>query len=169
MTTVLVVVGMVTAEAFAQPQQKAQPQAKVKLGLSINDPRAFRGYTVLNPMSKKTTYLIDMEGRVVKTWESQHNSMHAAYLLENGNLFRVRAQPLRRRPVVRRGPKRAAGRIQEFGLGRRAGVGFPGITTKSNYPTTTRTRCRTVMFSWLCGTRRPQTRHHWWPGRKKSW
>ena len=112
MTAVLVVVGMVTAEAFAQPQQKAGPQAKVKLGLSINDPRAFRGYTVLNPMSKKTTYLIDMEGRVVKTWESQHNSMHAAYLLENGHLFRV-AQLSGEDRSFGGGPG-GAGRIQEF-------------------------------------------------------
>ncbi len=64
-------------------------------------------------MGKKTTYLIDMEGRVVKTWESQHNSMHAAHLLENGHLFRV---------AVFEGAERAfgggpgsAGRIQEFG------------------------------------------------------
>ena len=63
-------------------------------------------------MNKKTTYLIDMEGRVVKTWESEHNSMHAAYLLEDGHLFRV---------AVLAGDERAfgggpgsAGRIQEF-------------------------------------------------------
>ena len=96
------------------PKQNAPSSAKpkVKLGLSINDPRAFRGYTLLNPMNKKTTYLIDMEGRVVKTWESEHNSMHAAYLLENGHLFRV---------AVLAGGERAfgggpgsAGRIQEF-------------------------------------------------------
>src|SRR5690349_16846367 len=36
-------------------------QPKVKLGLSINDPRAFRGYTLLNTLKKKTSYLMDME------------------------------------------------------------------------------------------------------------
>ena len=104
---------IVTAGAFTQPPPpQPPPPAKVKLGLSINDPRAFRGYTLLNPMNKKTTYLIDMEGRVVKTWESKYNSMHAAYLLENGHLFRV---------AVLEGGERAfgggpgsAGRIQEF-------------------------------------------------------
>jgi hypothetical protein len=91
------------------PQKKAQ----VKLGLSINAPGTYRGYTVLNPMNKKTAYLIDMEGRVVKTWESEHNSMHVAHLLENGHLFRV---------AVVEGGERAfgggpgsAGRFQEFG------------------------------------------------------
>ena len=93
-------------------KKEAPPQAKVKLGLSINEPGALRGYTLLNPMNKKTTYLIDREGRVVRTWESEHNSMHAAHLLENGHLFRV---------AVFEGGERAfgggpgsAGRIQEF-------------------------------------------------------
>ena len=62
--------------------------SRPKLGLSINDPRAARGYVLLNPMNKKTTYLIDTVGRVVKIWESQHNSMHAAHLLrERAYLF----------------------------------------------------------------------------------
>ena len=70
--------------------KKEQPKpTPVKLGLSINDPRAFRGYTLLNPMNQKMTYLIDLEGRVVKSWESSHKSSHPAYLLEDGHLFRV--------------------------------------------------------------------------------
>src|SRR5262249_61717463 len=44
-----------TAKAGAPAKPAADP-----VGLSINDPSAFRGYTVLNPMNKKTTYLIDM-------------------------------------------------------------------------------------------------------------
>ncbi len=94
------------------PPPSPPPQAKVKLGLSINDPRAFRGYTLLNPMNKKTTYLIDMEGRVVKTWESEHNSMHAAYLLANGHLFRVAVLDGGERAFG--GGPGSAGRIQEF-------------------------------------------------------
>ena len=83
----LLVLAVLTAESLAQGQPQARPQ--VKLGLSINDPRAFRGYTLLNPMGKKTVYLLDMEGKVVKTWETAHNSMQVAYLLEDGHLFRV--------------------------------------------------------------------------------
>ena len=98
------------ARPAAPPQPP--PQAKVKLGLSINDPGAFRGYTLLNPMNKKTTYLIDMEGRVVKTWESKYNSMHAAYLLENGHLFRVATLDGGERAFG--GGPGSAGRIQEF-------------------------------------------------------
>ena len=121
--TAVLALAVVASDVLAQSQKgeavpagKDMPppeaKAKVKLGLSINDPRAFRGYTLLNPMSKKTAYLMDMEGRVVKTWESKYNSMHAAYLLENGHLFRI---------AVLEGGERAfgggpgsAGRIQEF-------------------------------------------------------
>ena len=80
------------AQIKAGPAGKDRPggqQPALKLGLSVNAPGAFRGYTLLNPMGKKTVYLIDMEGRVVKTWETQHNSMTAAYLLEDGHLFRI--------------------------------------------------------------------------------
>ncbi len=91
----------------------AAPQAKVKLGLSINEPGAFRGYTLLNPMNKKTAYLIDVEGRVVKTWESEHMSMHPAYLLKDGHVLRVAALAGEERSFG--GGGGTAGRIQEFG------------------------------------------------------
>jgi hypothetical protein len=63
-------------------------QAPVKLGLSLNDPKAFQGYTLLAPMTSTKTYLIDMQGRVVRTWESDCTPALCAYLLENGNLLR---------------------------------------------------------------------------------
>ncbi len=99
------VAGKAKAGATAKP-------APDPVGLLINDPRAFRGYTVLNPMKKKTTYLIDMDGRVVKTWESEHQSMHAAHLLENGHLFRIAVLAGGERAFG--GGPGAAGRIQEF-------------------------------------------------------
>ncbi len=103
---------LVAQEATAPEKAKAAAPTTAKLGLILNDPKAFRGYTVLNPMNKKTTYLIDMEGRVVHSWESEHNSMHAAYLLENGHLFRL-AQLGAEERAFGAGPG-AAGRIQEF-------------------------------------------------------
>lgn len=93
-------------------KKDAPAQPKVKLGLSINEPGAFQGYTLLNPMNFKKTYLIDMDGRVVKTWESQYNSMHAAYLLENGHLFRIAVLEGGERKFG--GGPGSAGRIQEF-------------------------------------------------------
>ena len=105
-TAALLLVALLRTEANAQapggergqtkgnagPDGKDRPGGTlpaVKLGLSINEPGAFRGYTLLNPMGQKTVYLFDLEGRVVHTWASQYNSMQAAYLLEDGHLFRV--------------------------------------------------------------------------------
>jgi hypothetical protein len=72
----------------APPKEKEAPKEKEKTGLLLNDSKAFQGYTVLNPMNHKTAYLLDMDGRVVKTWQTDFNSMHAAYLLPNGHLLR---------------------------------------------------------------------------------
>jgi hypothetical protein len=67
-----------------EPSKTAGP----KLGLSLNDPKAFQGLTLLSPMTSTKTYLIDMQGRVVRTWESDCTPALTAYLLENGNLLR---------------------------------------------------------------------------------
>src|SRR5262249_13531647 len=69
--------------------KKEQPKpAPVKLGLSINDPRALQGYTLLAPMDSTNTYLLDMEGKVVHTWKSECTPALCPMLLENGNLLR---------------------------------------------------------------------------------
>jgi hypothetical protein len=97
------------------PEKKDGPpgdQPKVKLGLVLNDSKSFRGYTVLNPMSQKVAYLIDNEGRVVRSWKSEYNSMHAAHLLPNGNLFRVAMVEGAERSFG--GGPGTAGRVQEF-------------------------------------------------------
>jgi len=83
-----------------------------KPGLSINDPRAFRGYTLLAPMTSTKTYLIDMQGRVVRTWESDTTPAHSAYLLENGHLLRPGALAGEQQTLG--GGPGAGGRVQEF-------------------------------------------------------
>jgi hypothetical protein len=93
-------------------RKDAPPEAKVKLGLSINDPKAARGYTLLNPSNSKKVYLIDLEGRVIQTWESEHQSMHPAYLLNDGHVLRVAALAGADRAFG--GGGGSAGRIQEF-------------------------------------------------------
>jgi hypothetical protein len=85
-------VGLGFAQDKAQTDQgkaeRPQEKPKVKLGLAVNDPQAFQGYTLLSTMMTKKAYLIDMQGRVVKTWKADRNSLHCSYLLENGNLLR---------------------------------------------------------------------------------
>ncbi|HYV36887.1 MAG TPA: aryl-sulfate sulfotransferase [Gemmataceae bacterium] len=73
------------------PKQKdAQPPqpGKVKAALVLNAPGAFKGYTLFSPMSSNKSYLIDMDGRVVHSWQGSSSPAMSAYLLPNGNLFR---------------------------------------------------------------------------------
>jgi hypothetical protein len=81
-----------------------------KLGVLINDPRAFPGYNLINP-GRKQTYLFDNEGRVVHSWTSEHRSGAAVYLLDNGHLFRP-SEVVNRKPGFQ-GPG-VSGRFQEF-------------------------------------------------------
>ncbi len=62
--------------------------APVKPALVLHDPRAFAGYTLISPMNSNWTYLIDLEGRVVKRWRGRFPAA-TTYLLENGHLLRV--------------------------------------------------------------------------------
>jgi hypothetical protein len=41
--------------------KKEEPKPVVKLGLSINDPKALQGYTLLAPLDSSKTYLLDMQ------------------------------------------------------------------------------------------------------------
>lgn len=59
------------------------------VGLFINEDGAFEGYTFFAPIRYTTTYLIDMQGRLVHKWESNYTPGLSVYLLENGNLLRT--------------------------------------------------------------------------------
>jgi hypothetical protein len=109
------------APVRAQDAKDKDPQTKgtgapakgkeaVKLGLLINDPKALQGYTLFAPPSK--TYLIDMQGRVVKTWEAKHRLCGVPYFLENGHL--LRAAELGDETKKFGGGPAPGGRVQEF-------------------------------------------------------
>jgi hypothetical protein len=82
-----------------------------KLGLNVNQPAAFVGYTLIAPLRSTKTYLVDMEGRVVREWTSQYGAGQDAYLLENGNL--LRAAHMSDDEMLFAGASQG-GRIQEF-------------------------------------------------------
>src|SRR6516165_10520495 len=113
----------------AQAPQNAAPGAQVtveqiKGGLSVNDARAFPGYTLLAPMTGKKTYLLDIDGRIVRSWESEFHPALSAYLLENGDL--LRAVAVAEKPPEFGGPG-AGGRIQKFNWGGELIWDFPFI------------------------------------------
>ena len=61
------------------------PAAKT-VGLILNEPEAFDGYTLFAWRQSKTVYLIDNSGRVVHRWDLDADTLFAR-LLENGNLL----------------------------------------------------------------------------------
>jgi Arylsulfotransferase (ASST) len=74
--------------AQADPKKKEEPAKQPKAALVLNDPKAFKGYTLFSPMNSGTSYLIDTEGRVVHSWKGAGGPAMSAYLQANGNLFR---------------------------------------------------------------------------------
>jgi hypothetical protein len=106
--------GLSPADEPVPEKVKANPAptkpAPAKVGLLLNDARAFQGYTLIAPMFSKTTYLIDMQGKVVRTWDSDYTPGVSAYLLENGHLLRPGAQ----QPTPSGFGPGAGGRLQEF-------------------------------------------------------
>jgi len=48
--------------------------------------KAFNGYTLFSPFQARNTFLIDMEGRLVHSWERGGVEKYA-YFLENGNII----------------------------------------------------------------------------------
>ncbi len=47
------------------------------------------GYTLISPIQETTTYLIDMDGSPVHTWESEYRPGQSVYLLDDGTLLRT--------------------------------------------------------------------------------
>ena len=63
--------------------------AESTVGLIYHDStKTLPGYTLFAPNAATTTYLIDMNGKLVHQWESKYGPYLSAYLLENGYLLR---------------------------------------------------------------------------------
>ena len=107
------------------------------LGVLLNDSRACPGFNLINP-GRKQTYLYDNEGRVVHSWTSDYSSGAAAYLLDNGHLFRP-AEAANRNRVSKAQP-RAVGFKNSIGMATSSGIS--SITAKSACPTMTRSNSR---------------------------
>jgi Arylsulfotransferase (ASST) len=97
----LLLVLTITGWTQAQPDKDKEPdkepkkeaKKEIKRSVSINDAKAYKGYTLIAPMSSKKTYLLDMEGRICHTWETDCTPALIPYLLDNGNLLRPGQAP----------------------------------------------------------------------------
>jgi Arylsulfotransferase (ASST) len=106
----LILAGLASpCRAAAADDPVKPPKKDGQLGLLVSDPKASPGYTLLAPANSTSTYLIDMDGRVVNTWKSDCQPGLSAYLLENGHLLRT--GQVRNPPFFGGG---AGGRLQEF-------------------------------------------------------
>jgi len=59
------------------------------VGLFLNATNAYPGYTLMAPMHHTNTYLINNAGQYVHKWTSNYEPGRAAYLTEEGHLFRA--------------------------------------------------------------------------------
>ncbi|MDX1739793.1 MAG: aryl-sulfate sulfotransferase [Rhodothermales bacterium] len=59
------------------------------VGVVHSEAGAYDGYTFFAPRSATRTFLVDMEGRLVHTWESDYTVANPAYLLEDGSVLRT--------------------------------------------------------------------------------
>ncbi len=63
------------------------------MGLFLNTPQAFDGYTLFAPIKSNVTYLIDNCGEKVHSWTSTHQPNLSCYLLDDGTLLRAGKVP----------------------------------------------------------------------------
>lgn len=84
----LVCMGPLSAQD-APPIDKAEdaPPQEPR-GLRVKDARALDGYTLITPLKSVRALLLDMDGKIVHTWQTQLAPGNSVYLLDNGNLLR---------------------------------------------------------------------------------
>lgn len=80
-TSLLITTLLTIASAVAQDDKP--------VGLILNESGAFQGYNLFSPLDAGNTYLMDNEGRLLHSWESEYRPANQPYLLENGNLLRA--------------------------------------------------------------------------------
>lgn len=79
-------------------------------GLIKKTQEATPGYVIFSPLQSATTYVVNTNGEVVHTWESEYGPSGWLYIKENGNLLRGGREP--DAPVYGGGGQ--GGRLQEF-------------------------------------------------------
>lgn len=63
------------------------PNPGQTVGLFLNTPKAFTGYTLFAPKHNTVIYLMDNAGQVVHQWKSAYEPGQSVYLKPNGNLL----------------------------------------------------------------------------------
>ncbi|UCG44244.1 MAG: aryl-sulfate sulfotransferase [candidate division WOR-3 bacterium] len=93
--------GLAIALVLALAPHSARAQERT-MGLMYHDSTlSYQGYTLFSPMYYDVTYLIDNQGRLVRSWHAGSDPWYLAYLLEDGSLLHAgrfgRATGIRKR------------------------------------------------------------------------
>ena len=73
--------------------ERGREGVKVDYALRIKTDQATPGYTLFAPLNSDTTFLIDNDGQVVRTWRSELAPGASVYMLNNGHLMRTGSEP----------------------------------------------------------------------------
>ncbi len=82
--TMLVLPLLAAALAF---QESTAPTPEVVRGLRKAEPGTSPGYVLFSPLRSRTTFLVDVRGETVHTWESPHPPIQV-HLLDDGSILR---------------------------------------------------------------------------------
>lgn len=74
-------------EAMPENMPPASPNPGQTVGLFLNTPKVFNGYTLFAPKHNNVIYLMDNKGRAVHSWKSEYEPGQSVYLQPNGNLL----------------------------------------------------------------------------------
>ena len=77
----------VSAAKRGRGRGAAASESNEPRGLRVKTDAATPGYTLFSPLTSGTTYLIDIDGQVVRTWESDFGPSGWVYMLDNGHLM----------------------------------------------------------------------------------
>ena len=88
--------------------------------------KAYEGYTLYAPLTSKKTYLIDMEGNIINTWDSEYYPGLYAEFTPQGTMLRA-ARP----PVVYNGIDGVGGYMEEFDWNGKIIWSFKDMFTKN--------------------------------------
>ncbi|TAJ23924.1 MAG: hypothetical protein EPO68_02255, partial [Planctomycetota bacterium] len=78
-------------ESQPESQPASQPESRPR-GVTWSTDGAARGFTLIAPLRATTAYLVDMDGREVHAWPSQHLPANGVRLLDDGSLLRACAR-----------------------------------------------------------------------------
>jgi hypothetical protein len=85
----VVVLGTFSIDALAERGGRGRGAVNDEpRGIRVNTGDALPGYTLFAPLTSDTTYLVDMEGRAVRTWKSDYVPGAWVYMNEDGDVLR---------------------------------------------------------------------------------